>query len=142
MYMDRRLKGSMTIEMSFLMPIILLLIMSSILTGFYFHDKNILAGAAYETVVVGSTKIREKDKVTVGELEALFQERVGKKCILFAGSSGSVSIGKSEICIKASAYKRRFGMSVVKRAAITEPENYIRNIRRVKEIANGAKNYD
>ena len=47
MYIQRALKGSMTVEMSFLMPIILLLLMNSILAAFYFHDKNILAGAAY-----------------------------------------------------------------------------------------------
>ena len=33
------MKGSMTVEMSFLMPMILMLIMSSILAAFYFHDK-------------------------------------------------------------------------------------------------------
>lgn len=139
---DRALKGSMTVEMSFLMPIILLLIMSSILAAFYFHDKNILAGAAYETAVVGSTKIREKDKVEEGELETLFRERVGRKCILFAGSSARISIKKQEISIKASARKGRFGLSVIKKAAVTEPEDHIRDIRRVKEIADGAKDHD
>ena len=57
------LNGSMTIEMSFLMPIILFLIMNCILVVFYYHDKNVLAGAAYETAVVGSTKAREKEGV-------------------------------------------------------------------------------
>ena len=142
MYIQRALKGSMTVEMSFLMPIILLLLMNSILAAFYFHDKNILAGAAYETSVIGSTKIRKKDKVTAGELETLFQERVDRKCILFAGNSVTVSIEKAEICIKASARKGRFGLSVVKKAAVTEPENHIRDIRRVKEIADGAKNHN
>lgn len=142
MYTGRVLKGSMTVEMSFLMPIILLLIMSSILAAFYYHDKNILAGAAYETAVVGSAKMREKDEVTAGELKALFRERVGRKCILFAGSSASVSIEKAEICVKASAFKGRFGLTVIKKAAITEPENHIRDIRRVKEIADGAKDHN
>ncbi len=141
-YSGRVLKGSMTVEMSFLIPIILLLIMSSILASFYFHDKNILAGAAYETAVAGSTKMREKDKVTEGELKSLFRERAGKKCILFAGSSVSASIGKSEICIKASARKGRFGLSVIKKAAVTDPENHIRDVRRVKEIADGAKDHN
>lgn len=144
LYMDsgRALKGSMTVEMSFLMPIILLLLMSSILAAFYFHDKNILAGAAYETAIVGSTKMREKDEVTEGELKTLFRERVGRKCILFAGIRASIRIEKAEICIKASARKGRFGVSVVKKAAVTEPENHIRDIRRIKEIADGAKNHD
>ena len=59
----KRLQGSMTVEMSFLMPMILFLIMACILAVFYYHDKNILAGAAYETAVAGSTKAREKDGI-------------------------------------------------------------------------------
>ena len=142
LYIRRDLKGSMTVEMSFLMPVILLLIMSGVLGAFYFHDKNILAGAAYETAIVGSTKIREKDHITVGELESLYQERTGRKCILFAGSSARITIEKTQICVAVSARKGHFGLSVIKKAAVTEPENYIRNIRKVKEIADGAKNHD
>ena len=135
-------KGSMTVEMSFLMPIILLLIMNGILAGFYFHDKNIIAGAAYETAVVGSVRIREKDKITDGELETLFAERIGRKCILFSGSSATISIDEDEIVVNATARKGRFAVSVVKRAAVTEPEKHIRNIRRIKEIADGTENYN
>ena len=75
-----------TVEMSFLMPIIMLLVMSSIYAFFYYHDKNIIAGAAYETAVVGSNKAREKPGSQTGtgdksgtdaaELETLFQSRV------------------------------------------------------------------
>lgn len=143
-YGNQWLKGSMTVEMSFLMPILLMLIMSAIFASFYFHDKNILAGAAYETAVVGSTKMREKKKITDSEMKELFRERVGKKCILFAGSSAEISIGKQDICVTASAQKGRFSVSVMKKAAVTEPEEYIRNLRRLKEIGtgNGAKNYN
>ena len=55
------LTGSLTVEMSLLMPLILLLLMSSILAVFYFHDKNILAGAAYETAAVAGTRAREEE---------------------------------------------------------------------------------
>lgn len=138
----RRLKGSMTVEMSFLLPIILLLIMSSILATFYFHDKNILSGAAYETAVVGSTKMREREQISPGELEVLFRERVGRKCILFAGSSVKVQIGKQEICVEATAHKGRFGISVIKKAAVTQPEDDIRDKRRIKEITNGTEDHN
>ena len=84
------LNGSFTVEMSLLMPMILFLIMGCVLACFYYHDKNIIAGAAYETAVVGSTKAREKDGIQEAELKALFQERVGKKCILFPGSRGGM----------------------------------------------------
>ena len=75
----RKLSGSMTVEMSFLMPMILFLIMGCILAVFYYHDKNILGAAAYETAVVGSTKAREKDGVETGKLQALYRVAV-RKC--------------------------------------------------------------
>lgn len=139
---NKWLRGSMTVEMSFLMPIILMLIMSSIFASFYFHDKNILAGAAYETAVVGSTKMREKDKVADSELKELFRERVGRKCILFAGNIVEVNIGKQDICVTATVHKGRFSVSVMKKAAVTKPEEYIRNVRRLKETGNGTKNHN
>lgn len=131
-----------TVEMSFLMPIILLLIMSSILSVFYFHDKNIISGAAYETAVVGSNKAREKDGADVGELETLFQERVGNKCILFAKVDVVVDVSDGQIEVQAQAARRKMKISVVKRAAVTEPEKVIRDIRRVKELVNGKKDYN
>lgn len=137
---DRSLRGSMTVEASFLLPLLLLLVMNSVLAAFYFHDKNILSGAAYETAVVGSTKMREKEQIKQGELQALFRERVGQKCILFAGSSARVQIGEQEICVEAVARKGRFGISVLKKAAVTQPEKAIRDKRRIKEITDGTEN--
>ena len=87
---QRWLKGSFTVEMAFLMPMILFLIMGCIRISFYYHDKNIIAGAAYETAVTGSTKVREKDGISESELNALFKERVGRKCILFSRISSTI----------------------------------------------------
>lgn len=125
-------RGSMTVEMSFLMPIILFLIMGCILAVFYYHDKNILSGAAYETAVTGSTKAREKNGVKEGELEQLFQERVGRKCILFSGAHARIVIREEEIEVTATTSRRGMKVSVSKRAAVTDPEKYIRNLRRLK----------
>lgn len=94
--MGKRARGSMTVEMSFLMPMILFLIMGCILAVFYYHDKNILSGAAYETAVAGSTKAREKGGVTKEELEQLLQDRVRGKCILFSRVQAAATVGKDE----------------------------------------------
>lgn len=137
-----KLRGSMTVEMSFLMPMILFLIMNCILAVFYYHDKTILAGAAYETVVVGSTKMREKEPPEEGELKELFRERVDGKCILFPGYNAVISISDQKIEMNVTASKGRWKVSVVKKAAVTEPEKYIRNYRRIKRIGNGTENND
>lgn len=126
-----KLKGSMTVEMSLLMPLVLLLIMGCVLSVFYYHDKNVIAGVAYETAVVGSTKAREKDGIKQGELEQLWKERVGRKCILFATSSAEIGVSKEEVTVEAYAKKGSMALSVVKRARITEPEKLIRDMRRI-----------
>lgn len=125
------MRGSMTVEMSLLMPLILLLVMGCILAVFYYHDKNIISGAAYETVVVGSTKAREKNGVKNGEVQALFRERVSGKCILFPEPSSKVDITEDEVTITVNSGKGRMKLAIVKRARITEPEKYIRDRKRI-----------
>lgn len=136
----RKLSGSMTVEMSFLMPMILSLIMGCILAVFYYHDKNILGAAAYETAVVGSTKAREKDGVETGKLQALYRERIRKKCVLFPTGRANVTVGKEEIEVTVTAKKGKFKVAVRKCAAVTEPERKIREKKKLEELANGAKN--
>lgn len=136
-----------TVEMSFLTPIIMLLVMSSIYAFFYYHDKNIIAGAAYETAVVGSNKAREKpDSQTgsgdrsgtdVAELETLFQSRVNGKCILLSTIQGQVTVEGDEVCVRAQGTWRKMKVSVEKRAVITEPEKKLRDIKKIKEFVNG-----
>lgn len=139
---EKGLNGSMTVEMSFLMPLVFLLIMSVIMAVFYFHDKNILSGAAYETAAVGSLKMREKDGISEEELQRLFLERAEGKCILFSRFRVLVSVEEKEIEVLVSARKGRFGVSLQKKASVTQPETFIRNMRRAKEIINGAKSYN
>lgn len=128
-----------TVEMSLIMPVSLLLIMSSILGVFYFHDKNIISGAAYETAVAGGTKAREKEGVSPAELEELFQDRVAGKCIFFPGAEVSVQVGKEEIGVSAQAAGRGMSVSVEKCVPVTEPETRIRDARRVKEFIDGTE---
>ncbi len=125
------------VEMSFLMPMILLMIMLSIFGVFYFHDKNIIEGAAYETVVVGAGKAREKGMIDEGGLRKLFEERVGDKCILFDGAAATVRISDDEIEILAQGEKRGMNVSVIKRMPVTKPEQKIRDMRRMKGLGNG-----
>ena len=70
--MKKNQNGSFTIEASFVVPIILMVFMASVYIIFYFHDKNILSGAAYETAVVGSERKSYKKE----ELEAYFRRRI------------------------------------------------------------------
>ena len=132
-----------TVEMSFLMPIIMLLVMSSIYAFFYYHDKNIIAGAAYETAVVGSNKAREKPDSQTGSGDrsgtdvAELESRVNGKCILLSTIQGQVTVEGDEVCVRAQGTWRKMKVSVEKRAAITEPEKKLRDIKKIKEFVNG-----
>ena len=119
--MKKNQNGSFTIEASFVVPIILMVFMASVYIIFYFHDKNILSGAAYETAVVGSERKSYKKE----ELEAYFRRRKKGKLI--------VEVEKEEITVTCSAKKRRMKINVSASVKQTEPETYIRNVRKIKK---------
>ena len=52
MVMRRKVKASTVVEMSYMMGVVMLMWMVVLFTLFYYYDKLILSGAAYETVVV------------------------------------------------------------------------------------------
>lgn len=128
----KHLKAFMTIEMSFLLPLILFVFMGIILTVFFYYDKNILNGAAYETAVTGSMKVRQNEGITEDELEAYCRRKINGKCIMMNNYTVNVKIQEEEIIVEINAVKRAFQISVIKRAALTEPEERIRDIRRLK----------
>ena len=123
--------GSLTVEAALLMPLVGLLLVSSVLLFFYFHDKNIISSCAYETAVIGSTKAREKDGVEASLLDQAFQERMQGKCIFFPGARADIRVGDEEVTVTASAARGYFRLQVVQRAAVTEPEDHIRRMRRI-----------
>ena len=127
-------KGSMTIEMAYIMSVIFLVFFLSVTGIFYYHDKNIISSCAYETAVVGSVKAREKDGIEEEALNAAFQERIDGKCILFAGAQAQISVEEDEIAVAATARKGKMKVFVRQLARVTEPEKYIRDVRRVKGI--------
>ena len=63
-----KLKGSTVVEMAYLMPVVLLCWMAIIFALFYYHDKNIIGGAAYETAIVGSEEWRWQKEIEDGKL--------------------------------------------------------------------------
>ena len=127
----KRLNAVMTIEMAIIIPLVLFMVMGLILTIFYFHDKNILNGAASETAVVGSAKLRESEEFDEEEIENFCRERIQGKCIFLVSHRIEVSVSDTEVVVEVTAAKRDFSISVIKKAVVTEPERKIRNMRRL-----------
>ena len=128
--MKRKLNASFTVEMSVIAPLALFLIMGCILVIFYYHDRNILSAAAYETAVVGGTKAREKEGADAGELETLFRDRVRGKCILLSQARAGVTVSEEAVRVDVTASGAGMRMSLSRQAAVTDPEKEIRRIRR------------
>ena len=64
-------------------------------------------------------------------LDQAFQERMQGKCIFFPGARADIRVGDEEVTVTASAARGYFRLQVVQRAAVTEPEDHIRRMRRI-----------
>lgn len=133
-------RASTVVEMAYLMPVVLLVWMLVIFALFYYHDKNILAGAAYETAVVGSEVYHEGEKEkkenpgeTERKLSEYFRDRVWGKMIFFGRVSVMVQAKEERIVVKAGAARSWLSLYVEKGAALTVPEEEIRKKRVLKQ---------
>lgn len=128
------LKGVITIEMSYLLPVIFVLFSMIVYTVFYYHDKNILIGAAGETAVVGTQIQRKPDETGQTDMESFFQERIRGKLILFGGADVTVDVSEDWVCVSAAARKRGMSLNVTQKAEVTEAEKTIRRKRIAESV--------
>ena len=118
-------KGSATVEMSYIMPLLLLLFLFITYTVFYYHDKLILNGAAAETAVLGAQLERKKEAADF-DLEEIFEERIKGKLIYMTDVDVSVQRDEDEITVSAAAQKSVMRLNICQKAAIVKPEEKIR----------------
>lgn len=123
----KSVSGVITVEMSYLMPIVLLIFAMTVHTVFYYHDKNILIGAAAETAVVGA-QMERKPNETV-DLNGFFSERISGKLILFSGASVTIEDSGKWVQVEARAENGKRKLQIVQRAVVIEPEKNIRRKR-------------
>ncbi len=124
----RGLKGVITVELSYLFPIILMIFLVIVYTTFYFHDKNILIGAASETAVVGAQLERRPGENGRADLAGFYQERIRGKLILFSGAEAFVDTTRRWVEVSVYAERKWMRLHVVQRAALAQPETAIRRL--------------
>lgn len=93
-------------------------------------------------------KVREEIELTESSTQKFIQqvieehfERLAGKGEMSMGTARTIavqvrvqsSVGKDEIKVQAAARRKKMAISVESRAAVTEPEKYIRDIRRIKK---------
>lgn len=131
---EKRYRASMTVETAYLMPLFFLIFILIMRMTFYFHDKTILYGAAYETASKGVEKSRG-DVNGDFSLQEYFRKRLGRKMIYFGYADENITVDEEEIVVEASAWRKRMGISVCVKMPVTKPEKQIRMIQGLKNAA-------
>ena len=119
-----------TVEASVIVPLFLLVFAVSLNLLFYNHDKSVIGGAAYETVSYGSGRNDQDEE----GLEAYFQKRVGGRTFLFQKVTGEVEMTEDSVKITCETKKGIMKIRLSREMCLTDPEDSIRNIRKLKEL--------
>ena len=129
-------KGILTVELAYLLPIIFSVFLLIIYTVFYYHDKNILIGAASETTVLWAQLERQPGGNSESDLSGFFAERISGKLIFFSEPSMEMMIDDETAVVSVEAEKGWMSVSVCERAMAVKPEEAIRKQRILKNLTN------
>ena len=120
-----RIRAASTVEAAVVMGMALLCLMLIMFTGFYLHDVNILAGAAYESAqAAGEWKRMEESKSP----EAYFQKRIHGKMLYFSSADCTVTHSGKNITVRARASSARMQAAASGSTRTDEPEKDIRRL--------------
>ncbi len=92
------LKGSFTVEATFLFPMILTVIVLLIYLSFFLHDRCVMNQAAYQAALRGS-RIRTGDNAVIGTTESAAEEMIQSALLATEDVSHQVSVTGSEITV-------------------------------------------
>lgn len=121
-----RYKGSTSIELSMMMPVILLVIVAVVNAGFYYHDKNVIYGKVFELGAIAWQQERLPSGLDVVELEIHYQESVEGKLLLFPEVTCDVKEESSGISITVTGSKGIMSIKVYRDVPIHYGEQNIR----------------
>ncbi len=133
--MKKRYKGSVTIEASYIVPIFLSIFVLLVTWLFYFHDKNVVAATAHETVAA-YCNCEEINKTDVAQY---FRKRVRKKLILFSKVRTTVKVDEEQLTLECNARKKQLRMKSKMVMSRTNPEKSLRDKKRITNMIDGGK---
>lgn len=124
-----RLSGVLTVELAYLIPVIMFVFQLIMYSVFYYHDKIILMGAAGETAVVAAQYERKADGGKTTDIERFFREQTVQKLILFSDVDMEMVQSDDKIEIAVSAQRGYMQLEVRQSAVISRPEKTIRRVQ-------------
>ena len=131
--MKKKIRGSFTIEATVIVPLILLVFGILLHILFYYHDKNVLMAAAHETAVLGSSR----EGMAELELEYYFFSRFEGKLMLFTRVECVARIEEEHVTVECDGSKDYMSVKIECSISRTEPEDYIRSIRKLEKVGEG-----
>ncbi len=132
----KQVRASITVEAAVIVPLFLGIFALLIHLLFYFHDKNVVTAIAHETLAI---KSMEED-VDAEEVEDYFCRRLGRKLLLFSGATPKATVEKENIILECKARQRKFGIKIELQMKRTEPETYMRKLKRIEEAGENISN--
>lgn len=131
--MRRKLRGAFTIEVAYLFPLIMLVFVVLLYLLFYYHDKNVLLGAAHEAAAYGAG-VEEIDEELLANY---FTERIKGKLLLFTKLEKEIVLQKEKVTVTCNASKELLSLRVECSVNQTKPEDYIRSVRKIIKLGEG-----
>ncbi len=122
----KEFKGSVTIEMAYIMPVIFLVFTAAVYMGFYCHDKNVLQGIVYESVVIGCSNYENSQEELEDLLIAVIEEKSQERLFYFSIPEVEVNITDAEITVNATTTRNQMKIEIIKTGTLQEPEKEIR----------------
>lgn len=129
----KHIRGSFTIEAAVIVPLILFIFGVLLHILFYWHDKNILMSTAHETVALGSSR----SEMAELELEYYFFSRMEGKLLLFDRVECTSHIEDEKVTVEWDGSKGSMVAKGEYSICRTKPEDYIREIRKLKKLGEG-----
>lgn len=126
--LDKEVKGSITVESAFIIPMIFLVIVLIIHTVLYYHDKNVLIGAAGEVATVAAGRAR-REELQEGEMLELFSQRVAGKLTFFSTPQATIYQDGNKITVEVKASGKGMRVVVSQTAGVRKTEQKIRRFR-------------
>lgn len=120
--MTKLKKGSFTVEAAVVIPMLLFTVGIIMLLLFYCHDKNVLEGAVSEAGIVASGRSGKENYDTL----------VGGKLLWFQNPEIEAEEKDGYVLVTAKARRKLWKIEVQTKVAVTKPETFIRDIRRIQ----------
>lgn len=130
----QEVKGIMTVEMSYLIPMILSIFLLIIYTVFYFHDKAILNGAAGETAALWAQIERRPEGSEQMDLNQFWSDRIESKLILFSEAAMEMNKSDDQVWVNVHAQKGKMRVEISRCALVVRPEERIRQKRLIESF--------